>query len=116
MHTYVRIYIGLRQCQSQRRAPPARRQACSEWNALRTASIGRRYGQDDAAILAQNTVNSVKNIISASLTINIIQRKRSWDRPVAFPMCRSVTVEVIAALHFQAPRLIRDIAPPVTGS
>jgi len=35
-----------------------------------------------------------REIISASLTINIIERKRSWNRPVAYPMCRSVCLSV----------------------
>jgi len=29
-------------------------------------------------------------IISASPTINVIERTRTWNRPVTYPMCRSV--------------------------
>ena len=38
-------------------------------------------------------VSSV-SIISTSLTINITERMRSWNRPVTYPMCRSVCLNV----------------------
>jgi len=33
-------------------------------------------------------------ICTASISINIIERKRSWNRVVAYPVCRSVSPEV----------------------
>ena len=32
-------------------------------------------------------------IISASLSINIIEHKHSWNRVVAYPICRSVVTD-----------------------
>jgi len=41
-----------------------------------------------------NRQNCRKCIISAPLAINIIECKRYWNRPVAYPMCRSVCLSV----------------------
>jgi len=37
-------------------------------------------------------------LVSASLTINRIERERSWDRPVAYPMSWSVSVSVFVSV------------------
>jgi len=37
---------------------------------------------------------SAESLLSASLTINAIERKRSWNRSVAYPVCRSACVSV----------------------
>jgi len=47
-----------------------------------------RVGLDNG----QSNVIAVAAAVSASLTINIIERKYSLNRPVAYPMWRSVCV------------------------
>ena len=50
----------------------------------------------------------VRNMpISSSLTINVIERKRSWNKPVAYPICRSVCLSVCLSGNYTvAKRLI----------
>ena len=44
-------------------------------------------------VLQQYKSGANLSIFSASLTINIIERKRSWNRVVAYPICLSVCLE-----------------------
>jgi len=61
------------------------------WRSMKARAVKRRY---TATVLSPHVPLLADSIISASLIINIRERKRSWNRPISYPVCRSVCLYV----------------------